>query len=635
MQAECRARYRIAPSQDDGLEVLLRSARGETLTGTVTDLSVAGIGAWLDGPALSVGERASLHFPWPKPATGIELTAKVVFRVDGESQMRYGLQFDQPPSPNSPIEETIFRLFNRRRVRRVETQLASPSGSAQEAAREQRTAQRSDSAWVVLAAGIDTSTLVPECYAAYRPLIADGLRFFVERLPVARLGRLVADQQALPAGTDMAHRLATLIGGCPTLHKLGQIVARNHHLAPALRAHLQRLESMAPTQAVASLVPGLRTELGEQALQAISLAPVALAQASVAVVVPFTLPGANAVAPEQGVLKILKPGIEDCLAEELEIWSALGPYLDQRCEDHGLPSLNYAETLAAVSELLANEVHLDREQRHLVLAARLYEHVHAVKIPRLFDFSTSRVTAMERVFGTKVTDTAHIAEADRWALAVSIVEALIAQPMWSRQPNALFHADPHAGNLIATDDGRVAILDWSLVGYLAKSEREKIIKLMAAALRFDADEMAHAIAGLARTVRNPVALRKAVDRALAKLLPARLPGFGWLIRLLDDVTILSGASFGEQMTLFRKSILTLEDVLADVCAGSSLDKILPRSALDQLLREWSQRAFASPASREFGTHLSNLDLLSIYWSLPVASAKRLAALCSQWLSPSK
>ena len=236
MQAECRARYRVAPPQDDGLEVLLRNARGETLTGTVTDMSVAGVGAWLDGPALSVGERARLHFASPKPATGIELTAKVVFRVDGESQKRYGLQFDQAPSPNSTIEETLFCLFNRRRVPRIETLRASPSGSAQEAARKERTTERPHSAWAALAAGIDTSPLVPECYAAYRPLIADGLRFFLERLPISRLARLVADQQSLPAGADMAHRLATLIGGCPTLHKLGQIVARNHLLAPRLRA---------------------------------------------------------------------------------------------------------------------------------------------------------------------------------------------------------------------------------------------------------------------------------------------------------------------------------------------------------------------------------------------------------------
>ena len=473
MQAECRTRYRVAPPLGDGLEVMLRDARGEILVGTVTDLSIAGAGAWLGGPALPVGEHATLRFASPTPATGIEMTATVVFRVDGESQRRYGLQFDQAPSFNSPNTETLFRLFNRRRVPRSEAPRASPSGSAQETAREQHTTERSDSAWAALAAGIDTSPLVPECYAAYRPLIADGLRYFLERLPISRLARLVADQQGLPAGTEMAHRLATLIGGCPTLHKLGQIVARNHLLAPALRKQLQRLESMAPTQDVASLVPSLRKELGEHTWQAISLAPTALAQASVAVVVPFTLQGAKSAELDQGVLKILKPGIEDCLAEELEIWSALGPYLDQRCEDYGLPSLNYAETLAAVSELLASEVHLDREQRHLALAARLYEHVRAVKIPRLFEFSTARVTAMERIFGAKVTDTAHMREADRWTLAVSIVEALVAQPMWSRQPNALFHADPHAGNLIATDDGRLAILDWSLVGYLSKIRTRK------------------------------------------------------------------------------------------------------------------------------------------------------------------
>ena len=191
MQAECRTRYRVAPPPGDGLELLLRDARGEILVGTVTDLSIAGAGAWLDGPALSVGEHATLRFASPTPATGIEMTAKVVFRVDGESLRRYGLQFDQAPSLNSPIEQAIFRLFNRRRVPRIETPLASPRSRDERKGHEQPTSppQRPHWAWEALAAGIDTSPLVPECYAAYRPLIADGLRFFLERLPISRLGR--------------------------------------------------------------------------------------------------------------------------------------------------------------------------------------------------------------------------------------------------------------------------------------------------------------------------------------------------------------------------------------------------------------------------------------------------------------
>ena len=71
-----------------------------------------------------------------------------------------------------------------------------------------------------------------------------------------------------------------------------------------------------------------------------------------------------------------------------------------------------------------------------------------------------------------------------------IAETLIAHPIFSAAPAALFHADPHAGNLLVTPEGRLGLLDWSLAGYLRKSDRIDLVQLLLGALTLDARRMA-------------------------------------------------------------------------------------------------------------------------------------------------
>ena len=56
------------------------------------------------------------------------------------------------------------------------------------------------------------------------------------------------------------------------------------------------------------------------------------------------------------------------LEEELEIWPALGDFLEECCARYGLPVLDYRDTLESVRRLLLNEIRLDVEQGHLAHA---------------------------------------------------------------------------------------------------------------------------------------------------------------------------------------------------------------------------------------------------------------------------
>lgn len=129
-------------------------------------------------------------------------------------------------------------------------------------------------------------TLLPEPLAAWRPLLAEGMAFFLERLPEARLGAIVAEQIALASSASAAARATAVLAHCPTLHKLGQIVARQPGLDAELRRHLQALESLPASTGVDGLHAHIHAELGAD--HGLHLADRALAEGSVAVVLPFS-----------------------------------------------------------------------------------------------------------------------------------------------------------------------------------------------------------------------------------------------------------------------------------------------------------------------------------------------------------
>ena len=136
-----------------------------------------------------------------------------------------------------------------------------------------------------LAVLLPLTELLPENYAPYRPLLADGLAFFLQRLSPDRQQAIVAAQIQLPISASREQRVISLFRLCPTLHKLGQVVAHDRRLSADLRQRLQELETLAPTDSLAAVQPLLDREVGPVA--GLQLGQETIAEGSVAVVVPF------------------------------------------------------------------------------------------------------------------------------------------------------------------------------------------------------------------------------------------------------------------------------------------------------------------------------------------------------------
>jgi len=112
---------------------------------------------------------------------------------------------------------------------------------------------------------------------------------------------------------------------------------------------------------------------------------------------------------------------------------------------------------------------------------RRFEELSFVKIPNIYkEHSTSRVLVMEWVEGARVTDKEFM---DRHGIDTQVVANHLCElfiPQWLEP--GLFHADPHAGNLLLQQDGSIVLLDFGMAGEVTKYDTDNFKELLLAIL---------------------------------------------------------------------------------------------------------------------------------------------------------
>jgi ubiquinone biosynthesis protein len=246
-----------------------------------------------------------------------------------------------------------------------------------------------------------------------------------------------------------------------------------------------------------------------------------------------------------------------------------------------------------------------------------------VQVPALLDHCTPRVTAMARVTGHKVTEHRLQSDGAKQWLAGLVVKTLLARPFFSTTARALFHGDPHAGNLFLTADHRLAVLDWSLAGSLGEAERDALVQIILGALMLHPERIVAALEALGqRQVIDRDRLEAVVQGRIDRVLRGQFPGFTWLMGLLDEAVQTARLRVGGDLLLFRKTLHTLEGVLADLGVGNGqIDEVLLGEFLAHLVCEWPRRWLSLPHSRAYATRLSTAELLGLVVSVPWTAAR--------------
>jgi ubiquinone biosynthesis protein len=427
-------------------------------------------------------------------------------------------------------------------------------------------------AWVLSLVPVEA--LVPEEHAAWRPLVHEALGFVFSRLSKQRLETKIAEQMALPRDTPTEVRLIRLISKMPGLQKLGQVLARNRRLALPLREALCQLENGMSDVTAEEMQAIIAMELGQRLeTYGVEIEPAIRKEGSACAILKFTWRKAGR-ERQPGAFKVLKPYVPDCFAEDLSLLQKWGAFVAARERSYRFAVRDVKEMVAEVRLLLEHELDLAREQATLVEAARMYRSSIGIRVPHLIPpLCTRNITAMTAENGVKVTEAFRYSPARRSQIAAQVIEALLAVPLFSREPRAVFHADPHAGNLLYDEPNReLIVLDWALSDGLSLAMRRHVVMLAIMMLLGKPKGVSEAICGLSRPRhhghRVPQRLiEDHVSRFFAGLPEGRSPGVLDAMTLLDELA-LKGVRFPSALFLFRKVLFTLDGVLQDVAGGA-------------------------------------------------------------------
>ena len=492
-----------------------------------------------------------------------------------------------PEQLRAALENFLPKGTAAEKIKAIEAGLCSPAGQS---------VREAMARWIVDGI-VPVDALVPEAYVKWRPPVRDAMMFVVAKLSPARLAPKLLEQIELPPKTPAEVRLLRLIAKVPGLQKLGQVIARNQHLSPALRKALARLENGIRDVKPDDIRVLIQKALGPQLKTfAVEIAPTILSEASVSAVVRFTWRNPETKRRRRGVFKVLKPHIPQYFSEDMEYLQGLAQYFGDRHHTYGFPAHLIPDTFRKVRRLLRHEINFVREQKTLIEAEALYRSIPAVRVPRVIaPLCTAAITALTEEPGIKVTRAAaRVPVSRRRKVAEQLVEALVAVPLFSAAQDAIFHGDPHAGNLLYDNrTGRLTIIDWALRERLGQEQRRHLALLFLMVSLRDSIGASNEVLALSQPGHR---LRGIVQECVRKFLnemPAsHIPSAADAMRLLERIAI-KGIKFPASLIMLSKVMFTLEGILGDI-AGP--DAELGFNIARHVAQHWlaNRSAFRSP-----------------------------------------
>ncbi len=295
-------------------------------------------------------------------------------------------------------------------------------------------------------------------------------------LPLTHLEELVA----LPAHVRV-RRVMEEMG--PSFVKLGQVLATRVDLfPPEWIAEFSKLQNAVPAVAFEAIRAEMTKALGNAPESAfLWLDPTPLAAASIAQVHRARLHDGREV-----VAKVRRPGIRPVIEADLRLLQ----YVATRIESK-LPDLRRFHPVGVVRQFRASllrELDLAAECRHAERIAASFLDDDRIVVPTMhWPLTSERMNVQDFVVGIPVADTQALdaAGVDRKQIARTGAQVVLKMML----EDGFFHADPHPGNVFVLPDGRIAVIDFGMVGRLSPARRAEVVSLLFGLVEHDSERV--------------------------------------------------------------------------------------------------------------------------------------------------
>jgi predicted unusual protein kinase regulating ubiquinone biosynthesis (AarF/ABC1/UbiB family) len=390
----------------------------------------------------------------------------------------------------------------------------------------------------------------------------------------------------------------------PTFVKLGQLLStRPDLLPPPYLTALARLQDKVEPFPFAEVERIVLEELGVRISKAFAeFDPTPLAAASLGQVHRATLRSGRRVA-----VKVQRPGVREQVLGDLEALAQIGTFIDEHTEIG--QQYEFARMIEEFHRSVLRELDYIQEGGHLVTFKRNLAGFDRLVVPApIEDYTTSRVLTMEYVPGTKITalSRAVLLEVDGAGLAEQLYAAYLKQVL----VDGFFHADPHPGNVLLTEDGRLALLDLGMVARVAPRMQDALLQVLLGGSEGQADVVATSAIklGQPRDAFDEVGFRRRVADLVARSADtaAEPVEVGRMVLELARLSVESGLRLPPELSMLGKTLLSLDEI-----ARTLKPEITPNALVRQHAAALMQRRMAESLSpgRLLNTVLETKELM--------------------------
>ncbi|XP_058785981.1 uncharacterized protein LOC131660702 [Vicia villosa] len=273
----------------------------------------------------------------------------------------------------------------------------------------------------------------------------------------------------------------TLIRLGPFYIKLGQALSTRPDILPTVYCQeLAKLQDQIPPFPTDVAIRSIETQLGAPIDEIFSdISPAPIAAASLGQVYKAHLHSGELVA-----VKVQRPGMSLSLTLDALLFHMIGGQFKRFAKAR-------KDLLVAVNEMVRHmfdEIDYVLEGKNAERFASLYcssssggsiknNRTKSIKAPKIYwDYTCTTILTMEWLDGIKLTDETGLSKAslNRRELIDQGLYCSLRQML----EDGYFHADPHPGNLVATNDGSLAYFDFGMMGDIPRHYRIGLIQMI-------------------------------------------------------------------------------------------------------------------------------------------------------------
>jgi ubiquinone biosynthesis protein len=267
------------------------------------------------------------------------------------------------------------------------------------------------------------------------------------------------------------------------------------------------------------------------------------------------------------MVKVQRPHIVRVIERDISIMRWLAGLIETQVPEAA--PYNVPGIVDEFARTIKRELDFFIEASNAIQLRRNFEHNEALYVPRVYpEVSSKRVLVLETIEGIRIDEYERLDREgySRKDLALKGNAAFFKMVL----QDGFFHADPHPGNIFVLPDGRLALVDFGIMGRVSEENREHFASIFLALADHDYDALVRQYVDMGFLPEESVDVERfqqEMKEDLVELLEpyyvlqAKQIDFGTYADRVTHILLRHKLKLPQNLYLMDKALITLEGIL--------------------------------------------------------------------------